>query len=184
MRGGVSEDSASCQMVIAGGQGGAVECCSDRRTVVHRPMTTYGQVWALWSCLVALSPVAATDALRIPITKMGGSLTDEAVGLLVTRGECYPYFLQEYGKAIWDAAPQAPFTLVDAEVAVEIGRIALDDGFLPSRGIALRQRNDGICGRWRSCPIRPPLGAVAAHMGSDASGVSGVCDSLIRKGLI
>ena len=52
------------------------------------------------------------------------------------------YFLQEYGKAIWDAAQQAALTLADAVVAVEIGRSALDNGFSPSRWdrTALKER--------------------------------------------
>ena len=133
----------------------------------------------------ALSPVDATDALRIPITEMGGSLTDEAVELLVASSEGYPYFLQEYGKAIWDAAPATPFTLADAEAAVEIGRIALDDGFFPSRWDRTAPKERRYLRAMAELPDPAPRsGTVAAHMGSITSGVSEVRDSLIKKGLI
>ena len=45
----------------------------------------------------------------------------------------YPYFLQEYGKAIWNVAPASPFTEGDAQLAVAEGNAALDAGFFPSR---------------------------------------------------
>lgn len=51
-------------------------------------------------------------------------------------GHCewyYPYFLQGYGNAIWNLAPEAPFQFEDAELAVEVGRSRLDEGFFPSR---------------------------------------------------
>lgn len=40
---------------------------------------------------------------------------------------------EEYGYAAWETAPEKLVTLRDAEVAVEIGRAQLDQGFFPSR---------------------------------------------------
>lgn len=45
----------------------------------------------------------------------------------------YPYFLQEYGSALWEVAPQGPFTIEDARAAIDIGTAQLDQGFFPSR---------------------------------------------------
>ena len=63
----------------------------------------------------------------------GGDFTAAALDVLVTASGGYSYFLQEYGKAIWNLAPQAPFQVEDAELAVEVGRSHLDEGFFPSR---------------------------------------------------
>ncbi len=76
---------------------------------------------------------AAADALRIPVRQHGGDFTDDALDVLVTASGGYPYFLQEFGKAIWNLAPEAPFQTEDAELAVEVGRRHLDEGFFPSR---------------------------------------------------
>lgn len=75
----------------------------------------------------------ARAALRDPAVSMGGDYTGEALDILSDASEGYPYFLQEFGKAIWDIAPGSPFTSKDAEDALEIGREQLDQGFYPSR---------------------------------------------------
>ncbi|MFV9431602.1 hypothetical protein ACNJ7K_24090 [Rhodococcus aetherivorans] len=59
---------------------------------------------------------AAADALRIPVRQHGGDFTDDALDVLVTASGGYPYFLQEFGKAIWNLAPEAS-TLVPSTIA-------------------------------------------------------------------
>jgi hypothetical protein len=51
----------------------------------------------------------------------------------VRAAQGYPYFLQEYGRAIWDIAPQPPFTAGDAAAALEYGLARLDEGFFTAR---------------------------------------------------
>jgi len=80
-----------------------------------------------------LSEEASRQALRAPAEKMGVSYTDEAVTELVDAANGYPYFLQEYGNAIWDLAPEKVFTLDDARAAVAVGGQRLDQGFFPAR---------------------------------------------------
>lgn len=45
----------------------------------------------------------------------------------------YPYFIQEYGYAAWETAPEKVINVADAKIALEIGRQQLDQGFFPSR---------------------------------------------------
>ncbi|MCO4253596.1 ATP-binding protein [Pseudarthrobacter raffinosi] len=81
----------------------------------------------------ALTREAAESALVVPASRYGASFAPEAKELLLTASGGYPYFLQEYGYAAWETAPEKLVTLGDAEVAVEIGRAQLDQGFFPSR---------------------------------------------------
>lgn len=80
-----------------------------------------------------LARPAAAEALVRPAELLGASYVPEAVDLLTTAADGYPYFLQEYGKAIWNLAPEKVFTLADAHAALIVGREQLDQGFFPAR---------------------------------------------------
>ncbi|MFJ5958154.1 ATP-binding protein, partial [Paenarthrobacter sp. NPDC092416] len=81
----------------------------------------------------ALSREAAEAALVAPAQRYGASFVPEARDLLLSASGAYPYFLQEYGYAAWETAPEKTVTFEDAKIAVEIGRAQLDQGFFPSR---------------------------------------------------
>ncbi len=146
---------------------------------------SYAERQFLYNTIGPLDRDAAADALRIPVRRHGGDFTEEALALLVSASGGFPYFLQEYGKAVWNLAPEAPFQLEDTELAVEVGRSHLDEGFFPSLWnrstdrerrylVAIAATGEGA----------PRSGKVAELMGSTSSGVSDVRDSAIRKGLI
>lgn len=80
-----------------------------------------------------LARPAAAEALVRPAELRGASYVPEAVDRLTTAADGYPYFLQEYGKAIWNLAPEKVFTLADAHAALIVGREQLDQGFFPAR---------------------------------------------------
>ncbi|WP_051477178.1 hypothetical protein [Arthrobacter sp. Br18] len=81
----------------------------------------------------ALPPDAASSALLAPAAKYGATFEPAARDLLLDASGCYPYFIQEYGYAAWETAPEKTITLQDAEIAAAIGRSQLDQGFFPSR---------------------------------------------------
>jgi hypothetical protein len=81
----------------------------------------------------ALTREAAESALIVPASRHGALFTPEAKDLLLDASGGYPYFLQEYGYAAWETAPEKTVTLDDARIAIEIGRAQLDQGFFPSR---------------------------------------------------
>jgi hypothetical protein len=58
---------------------------------------------------------------------------DDAVDFLVRESAGYPYFLQQYGQATWNAAPTSPISLTAAQIGEARGRAALDAGFFRSR---------------------------------------------------
>lgn len=132
-----------------------------------------------------LEPAAAAAALTTPAEQMGCLYTPEAIDLLVDGADGYPYFLQEYGKAIWDLASTKDFTLDDAQAALFVGREQLDQGFFPSRWtratpaerLYMRaMADDGDAGS-RS-------GEVARRLGKDQQSLGPVRAQLIAKGLI
>lgn len=146
---------------------------------------SYAERQFLYNTIGPLDREAAADALRIPVRRHGGDFTEEALALLVTASGGYPYFLQEYGKAIWNLAPETPFQLEDAELAVEVGRNHLDEGFFPSRWNRSTERERRyLVAIAATGEDTPRSGKVAELMGSTSSGVSDVRDSAIRKGLI
>ncbi|WP_395704418.1 ATP-binding protein [Rhodococcus ruber] len=146
---------------------------------------SYAERQFLYSTIGPLSPTAAADALRIPVRRQGGDFTDDALAVLVQASGGYPYFLQEFGKAIWNIAPHSPFQLEDAELAVEVGRRHLDEGFFPSRWNRATDRERRYLAALAAAGEEAPRsGKVAQLMGSTATGVSDVRNSAIRKGLI
>ncbi|SES33550.1 hypothetical protein [Corynebacterium cystitidis] len=113
------------------------------------------------------------------------SYRPEAVNELVSTALNYPYFLQEYGKAIWNVAPSSPFTLKDAELAVAEGTEALDAGFFPNRW------ERATPGEKRFLVAMAELGTeqiatrdIADHLGATIGSLSNNRKNLTDKGLI
>ncbi|MFC7957253.1 ATP-binding protein [Rhodococcoides kroppenstedtii] len=146
---------------------------------------SYAERQFTYSTIGPLSPADAADALDVPVRNHGGSFTPEALEILVDASGGYPYFLQEFGKAVWNVAPRAPFDDEDAHIAVDEGRRALDDGFFPSRWNRSSERERRYLRAIADTgEEQPRSGRVAAAMGSTTTAVSDVRDSTIRKGLV
>lgn len=94
---------------------------------------TYGERLFLYRTIGQLNPDAAAEALTVPISRLGASTTDEALSMLLAAAGGYPFFLQTYGRAAWDAAPQKIIGEDDARLAIKYGTIDLDHGFFESR---------------------------------------------------
>jgi hypothetical protein len=80
-----------------------------------------------------LHPHDAERALVEPATRYGARFEPDALSALVTAADGYPYFIQEYGQAIWNLAPTPTFTAADADTAVIFGLEHLDQGFFRAR---------------------------------------------------
>lgn len=146
---------------------------------------SYAERQFLYSTIGPLPASASAVALAEPIRRFGGDITPTALEILVTASGGYPYFLQEFGKAVWNVAADSPFDDDDAHLAVEVGRTHLDDGFFPSRWIRATDRERRYLTALAETGLeQPPSGQVATLMGSTANGVSDVRDSAMKKGLI
>lgn len=90
---------------------------------------TYAERMFAWPRIGRLPDEAARAALVVPAMAAGGAFTSDALDFIVEHTEGYPYFLQEYGKAVWNLAPVAPFTLADAHAAGSVVDAVLDQDF-------------------------------------------------------
>lgn len=137
---------------------------------------------------VLVGPLAAepaADALVLPARRSGCRYEPEAVSHLVDRSRGYPYFLQEYGRAIWDLAVEPVFTLADAQAAVEVGTAQLDAGFFPARWErATPRERDYMSAMAEIDQFDPQTADIAATMGRTATDLSPVRQALLRKGLV
>lgn len=130
---------------------------------------------------------SADLALIAPAEREEVKFTSEALDSLYQRADGYPYFVQAYGKAAWDQAPESPITAEDVEVAAPAAEEELAVGFFGSRyeratpaereymrAMADLSGDDG--------PVA--TAAVAAELGRKPASVSPARDGLIKKGLI
>lgn len=133
----------------------------------------------------ALTPDDSADALRRPVQESGAEFTAEALDILVSASNGYPYFLQVYGSEVWNTAPARIFTPDDAFDAVDVGRRALDDGFFPSRWDRATERERAyLRAIAETGEDQPRTASVAAGLGVTLRGASGLRDSTIAKGLV
>ena len=94
---------------------------------------TYAERLYKFPRLTALSDEASRDALIVPAEREEVEFEEEAIEAIVSKSEGYPYFLQEWGRAVWNAAEQSPITLADVELAAPRVQDELDEEFFAVR---------------------------------------------------
>jgi hypothetical protein len=136
--------------------------------------------------LDSLSRAAAAEALVVPAREEGVEIDDAAVERILELTEAYPYFLQEYGRHVWQVAPGSPIRLEDVETAHPSAQAELDEGFFTvrfERATASERRYMAAMAALGGGP--QASGGVAQRLGlSDSAQTSVVRSSLIDKGLI
>jgi hypothetical protein len=133
----------------------------------------------------ALPAPEAAAALVDPARRFDADYTAEALDAILVAAAGYPYFLQEFGRAIWDRALDNPFSLPDAEQAVDFGQERLDAGFYRSRwDRATRAERDFLRAMVPDDGGPSSSSTVAKRMGRTLSGNGPVRASLIGKGLV
>lgn len=145
----------------------------------------YAETLFNYRALGALSRAEAEEALVLPAAEHGVSFVPGALDVLLNASGGYPYFLQEYGSAAWESAPEKRITVEDARVAETIGRAQLDQGFFPSRWRrASRAEKDFL----RLMAIDGAAGSatptLAARAGKKMTSMTMTRASLISKGII
>ncbi len=82
---------------------------------------------------VSLSEEEAREALIRPAAPAGVVFDDDAVDAILEYTQGYPYFLQEYGKLVWDHADVSPITRADVEETRDAVEAKLDSSFFRVR---------------------------------------------------
>lgn len=139
-----------------------------------------------------LSREAADRALAAPAAEEEAQYDDAALAAMYDATGGYPYFIQAYGKAVWDLAPRSPITADDVTVAAPEAERELAVGFFGSRYERatpgerdyLRAMADAA-----AAEATDPVGAVATAdvatvLGKKPQSLSPARDSLLKKGLI
>jgi hypothetical protein len=80
-----------------------------------------------------LDAAGSAAALTGPTTAVGVEWEPEALAAALGIAGGYPYFLQEVGKHVWDAARSSVFNLDDVTVGGQFARQEVDEGLYRSR---------------------------------------------------
>ena len=133
-----------------------------------------------------LSEDAATEALILPAREESVEYGGEALARILELSEAYPYFLQEYGRHVWQVAAGSPIEAGDVEHAHPNVQADLDEGFFAvrfERATAGERRYMAAMAALGDGPRES--GEVARRLGfADTAKTSVVRGNLIDKGLI
>ncbi len=130
---------------------------------------------------------SADEALSAPAAEEGVVFTPGALAAMYAATDGYPYFVQAYGKTVWDVAPNDPISAADVAVAAPLAERELAVGFFGSRFeratpgerdylLAMASLGDGD----RAISTTE----VAAQLGRKPSSLSPARDALLKKGLV
>lgn len=133
----------------------------------------------------ALNKEDAQFALEEPARKAGVEFEPDAIEKLLVTTESYPYFLQEWGKHVWEVAEASPICGADVEAASALAIAALDESFFmvrfdrmtPAEKRYLRAMAELGPGPHRSGDIASELGRKVESLGPTRS-------HLIAKGMV
>jgi hypothetical protein len=133
----------------------------------------------------SLGAAEARDVLKLPVEEQGIAFTRQALDLLIERTRGYPYFLQEWGYEVWNAADGSPIDLADVGRAAPGVQRKLDENFFhvrmdrltPAEKTYLRAMAELGPGPHRS-------GDVAARLGVKVESVAPRRSALIQKGMV
>ena len=132
-----------------------------------------------------LDEAASGDAVAAPIRAQHADIAPGALSMIVSNSQGYPYFLQEWGKHVWDIAERSPIAAGDvARAAAEVAA-SLDAGFFndhfdrlaPAQRRYLRAMAELGPGPHRSGEIARVLGRKITSLGPTRA-------QLIAKGMV
>lgn len=138
----------------------------------------------------------AERALRSPAQDEGADFSEDALEAMYAATGGYPYFIQAYGKAVWDLAPQSPITAEDVRAGAPEAEVELAVGFFGSR---FERATPGEREYLRAMADLGEVPAedqpisevesvttadVAAHLDRKPQSLSPARDALLKKGLI
>lgn len=132
-----------------------------------------------------LAPEAARSALSEPLRRESIVINDDALELIVAKTQGYPFFVQEWGYQVWNAAAGSPVTAADVNLATKAATENLDRGFFKVRLNRLTPREKEYLHAMAKLGPGPyASGEIAAALGKVSSAVAPYRDGLIKKGMI
>lgn len=128
---------------------------------------------------------AASDVIRKPAAALGVDFLDEALSEIIVHTHGYPYFLQEWGKHVWDVATTSPITLADVKQASVLTIATLDESFFKvrlERTTPMERRYLRAMAELGAGPHRS--GDIAQKLNKPASSLGPARSQLISKGIV
>jgi hypothetical protein len=133
----------------------------------------------------SLDEHAAADAIVDPAAAEDVVWERQAVDRILDLSLCYPYFIQEFAKQSWDAAPGPEIRLDDVMAAEPAARSELDGSFFRTRFDRLSDGERAYLRAMASLGVGPHTsGAVAERIGRRTNQVGPTRERLIRRGLV
>ena len=154
---------------------------------------SYSERLFRYSRIDRLDVAAAELALRVPAQDEEADFAADALQALYGATAGYPYFVQAYGKAVWDVAPRSPITADDVRVAAPEAEAELAVGFFGSRyeraTPAEREYLRAMADLGAESDADPadgavPTAAIASALKRKPQSLSPARDALIKKGLV
>ena len=132
-----------------------------------------------------LSEAEASKALVEPVEQAGAAFEPEAVAEIVAYAEGYPYFIQEYGGAAWDASPARYIGRKAVEEVRGLVDAKLDAGFFRVRAERAAPHELRYLRAMAGLGPGPhKASAVAAVLGVPSARLAPTRSRLIEKGLL
>lgn len=135
-----------------------------------------------------LDRTAADLALAAPAAAEDAAFTPDALTAMYALTGGYPYFIQAYGKVVWDLAASSPITIEDVHTAAPEAEADLAVGFFGSR---FERATPGERDYLRAMAelSADDIGAVSSadvadRLGRKPQSLSPARDALIKKGLV
>ena len=127
----------------------------------------------------------AAQVLTVPAAEGEVEITAEAVDEMVKASRGYPYFLQEWGSAAWNAASGSPIGVDDVAAARVDVRQSLDDNFFRVRLDRLTPKEREYLRAMAALGPGPHRsGRIARQLGVKVESVAPRRSALIRKGMV
>lgn len=132
-----------------------------------------------------LEPEEAAEALTKPAKPLGVAYTPNAVEAIIEYTQGYPYFLQEYGKFLWDLTESPPIDAEAVEAAQPSVESKLDSSFFRVRADRTTTLELQYLRAMAELGAEPqPAKDVARLMGRTSEQLGPTRSRLIEKGLL
>jgi AAA ATPase domain len=132
-----------------------------------------------------LTVEAAAHALKAPVEKEGAEIEAAAVYEVLKQTQCYPYFLQEWGKHSWDIADKSSIEKSDSLAATARALAELDASFFRVRFDRLTPGEKNYVKAMAELGAGPHRsGDISDRLGRKVNEVAPVRASLIKKGMV
>lgn len=127
----------------------------------------------------------ARAVLAVPALAQDVIFDRDALDEIVAATEGYPYFLQEWGYHVWNAAPRSPITLEDVRLAGPDVQRQLDENFFLVRMDRLTPAEKQYLQAMADLGIGPHRsGDIAGRLGVKVESVAPRRSTLIGKGMV